>query len=128
MILSEGCDDFLRKPFREEEIYDKLAKHLGVRFVYEGAEEGGKEEKVAEDGLTAASLTAALAVLSADWLAELHQAAVQADVDLALDLIEQIREQDASLADALVSLVRGFRFDTIMTLTQQMEGEREQYT
>ena len=34
-ILAQGCDDFLRKPYRAEEVLDILAKHLGVRFVYE---------------------------------------------------------------------------------------------
>jgi PAS domain S-box-containing protein len=116
-ILSAGCDDFIRKPFREAEIYDKLAKHLGVRFVCEGVVEG-EEEVVAEDVLT----PAALAVLPADWLAELYQAAAQADVDLAFDLIERIREQDGSLADALAGLVAKFRFDIIVTLAQDVGG------
>ncbi len=26
-IMLEGCDDFVRKPFRKDEIYDMLAKH-----------------------------------------------------------------------------------------------------
>ena len=34
MILEEGCDDYVRKPFYEEELYDTIAKHLGVRYVY----------------------------------------------------------------------------------------------
>ncbi len=38
-ILSEGCDDFLRKPFRAEEVCDLLEKHLGVEFFYEGEPE-----------------------------------------------------------------------------------------
>jgi CheY-like chemotaxis protein len=33
--LAEGCDDFVRKPFRAEELSEMLAKHLGVRFIYE---------------------------------------------------------------------------------------------
>jgi CheY-like chemotaxis protein len=122
VILSEGCDDFVRKPFREAEIFDKLAKHLGVRFVYEGAAEEEEEEKVAKDELTAAALTAALATLPADRLAELHQAAVQADVDLARDVVGRIREQNGPLADALADLVRKFRFDIIVTLTQETGG------
>jgi CheY-like chemotaxis protein len=32
--LAAGLDDFLRKPWRREEIFDCLARHLGVRFVY----------------------------------------------------------------------------------------------
>ena len=39
MVLSAGCDDFLHKPFREEEIFEAMQRHLGVRYVYEGAEE-----------------------------------------------------------------------------------------
>ena len=36
-------------------------------------------------------------------------------------LIEQIREQNAPLADGLAKLVHNFRFDTILTLTQPTE-------
>jgi signal transduction histidine kinase/CheY-like chemotaxis protein len=35
VILSEGCDDYLRKPFREEDLFDAIARHLGVRYLYE---------------------------------------------------------------------------------------------
>jgi signal transduction histidine kinase/FixJ family two-component response regulator len=113
-ILAEGCDDFLRKPFRETEIYDKLAAHLGVRFVYDGAVEA---EKVAEEALT----PAALAAMPAEWVADLYQAAMQADGDLVLNLLDSIRESNGSLADALASLVHDFRFDLIVTLTQASE-------
>ncbi|MCK4724538.1 MAG: response regulator, partial [Anaerolineales bacterium] len=33
IILSEGCDDYLRKPFRENVLFAALEKHLGVRFI-----------------------------------------------------------------------------------------------
>jgi hypothetical protein len=61
-----------------------------------------------------------MAAMPGDWLARLHQAAVQADADLALDLIDQIRSQNGRLADALASLVNNFRFDTLMDLTQPL--------
>ncbi len=34
-IMASGMDDFIRKPYRPEEIFDCLTRHLGVRFVYE---------------------------------------------------------------------------------------------
>jgi len=34
-ILLDGCDDFVRKPFRKNEIYDMLIKHLNISFSYE---------------------------------------------------------------------------------------------
>lgn len=32
-VLAAGCDDFLRKPYRSSEIFDCLARHLGVRYL-----------------------------------------------------------------------------------------------
>jgi PAS domain S-box-containing protein len=114
MILSEGCDDYVRKPFREEEIFDTLAKHLGVRFVYE---EEASPVGVPAEAAGGALTKAALATLPAGWVVSLHQAATQLDADLILDLLDQIRDQHAPIADALQSLVHDFRFDTILTLT-----------
>jgi PAS domain S-box-containing protein len=122
MILSGGCDDYVRKPFREAEIFDMLAKHLGVRFVYE---EGARPVGVPAEAAAGLLTTAALAALPADWVASLHQAASQLDADLILDLLDQIRDQHAPLADAMEGLVYDFRFDTILALTEPMEDTDE---
>jgi two-component system sensor histidine kinase/response regulator len=125
-ILSEGCDDFVRKPFREEEIFDLLAKHLGVRFVYEDIE-SGDGDKGREDALALARQLAPddLAGLPANWLARLRQAAVRLDTDAVLELADRIDELDPTLADALARLVREFRFDTIVALTESLEDEHD---
>ncbi|MEE3717692.1 response regulator [Tumidithrix elongata RA019] len=34
-VLAVGCDDFIRKPYEEEVILQKLTEHLGVKYVYE---------------------------------------------------------------------------------------------
>lgn len=34
-VLSAGCDDFIRKPFREEVLLEKIAQYLGVQYLYE---------------------------------------------------------------------------------------------
>jgi PAS domain S-box-containing protein len=118
LILSGGCDDFVRKPFREAEIFDKLAKHLGVRFVYEDQAQPSAARPAEAEELTPDDLAA----LPAARVTELHQAAAQADADLVLDLIEQVRAGHESLADALMGLVQNYRFDTIMALTQSAGG------
>lgn len=38
IILEAGCDEFMRKPFRDEDILEAMKNHLGVRFVYEQGE------------------------------------------------------------------------------------------
>ena len=35
VVLSIDCDDFVRKPFPESIIFEKMAQHLGVRYLYQ---------------------------------------------------------------------------------------------
>ena len=63
----------------------------------------------------------ALAVLSEDLRTELQQAVEAVDFNKALSLIEQIRQHNESLADALVDLVKHYRFDTLQDLFEELE-------
>ncbi len=37
-VLAAGCEDLIRKPFREGQIFHMLEKHLGVEFIYQDLE------------------------------------------------------------------------------------------
>jgi CheY-like chemotaxis protein len=115
-ILLEGCDDFVRKPFRKEVIYDMLAKHLGVCFVYED-----KAAEVVTPG--AAELSAEkLAEQPVDWLAELREATVRADQRRMLALSEQVRGKDAALARALDEMIGRYEYKRVLTLIESAGG------
>ncbi len=126
VILSEGCDDFVRKPFREEEIFERLARHLGVRFVYE---EEALAPALKTDQAEVLLTPAAVATLPAHFRTELLDAAIQADADRVLSLLQWLSQQQmpvglpggvswTQLTDALESLVHNFRFDLIVQLIQ----------
>jgi CheY-like chemotaxis protein len=122
-ILLEGCDDFVRKPFRQDEIYDMLAKHLGVRFVYEEqAPPAAAQPADAAAPLADVLTPAALAALSTGWVANLQQATIKADLNLILTLIDQIRGENPALADALTDLARNFEYKKILTVIEQVGG------
>ena len=90
-MLLEGCDDFVRKPFHEDEIFDKLAKHLGVRFIYEEqAPLAAVQPADAAAPLADVLTPAALAALPTGWVDDLQQATIKADLNLILTLIDQI--------------------------------------
>ncbi len=116
VILSEGCDDFVRKPFREADIFGMLEKHLGIRFIYEDIARPSTVPAEAEPADLLAS--DALHHLPLEWRTVLHQAAVETDSDQILRLVAEIRPAEPSLADALTHMVNNFRFDIIMSLTQ----------
>ena len=117
VVLSAGCDDFLRKPFREDVIFEKMAKHLGVRYVYE--KEAPQNDELGENSdLEHSSLEAALAQMPPQWLAQLHQAALCTNENLIFSLLEQIPESQAPLKNVLADLVNNFRIDKVIDLTQ----------
>jgi len=114
VILSTGCDDFIRKPFREADIFDALRKHLGVSFVYDETAASPTSTQTDTDALT----PDAIAALPTNLVANLHQAIIDGDKNLMLTLIDRIREQNKSLANALAALVNNFRYKQLLNLTQ----------
>jgi PAS domain S-box-containing protein len=121
-ILLEGCDDFVRKPFRKDEIYDMLAKHLGVQFLYE-EEHAPRTPSGPEEASAALALTPeALADLPATWVADLQQATTKANLRLILSLIDQVRVQNATLADALAELAQDYEYRKILALIEEWGG------
>jgi GAF domain-containing protein len=44
IALSIGCDDFVRKPFQENVILEKIAEYLGVKYIYEESDRTEKNE------------------------------------------------------------------------------------
>jgi PAS domain S-box-containing protein len=122
-ILLEGCEDFVRKPFRQDEIYDMLAKHLGVRFIYEEQAPPATAQPTDAAAPLADVLTpAVLTALPAGWVADLQQATIKADLSLILTLIDQIRGENPALADALADLARNFEYKKILTVIEQAGG------
>ncbi len=80
-VLSSGCDDFIRKPFQEEEIFDQMAHHLGIRYIYEEKppSDSAQTRKVDKKLLSAADLT----VLPPEWLTDLRQAVKEINLEQA---------------------------------------------
>ena len=112
--LSKGCDDFLRKPFRETEMLELLQKYLGIRFVYEGEEHLATGERQ-DDTLNIDALSA----LPAELLAQLEQAAVTSNMNKMPALLEDIRRHDPSVTQVLSRVTERFEFQAILKALQQ---------
>ncbi len=108
-VLHAGCDDFVCKPFREEELFAKMHEHLGLVYVYEDEGEG----ETAQSKLT----REALAVLPAAWRHAVYEAAEVANEEAIEAQLAALGEEHTGLAQALRTMVHDFRFDEIMALT-----------
>ncbi|AFY77033.1 signal transduction histidine kinase [Pleurocapsa sp. PCC 7327] len=115
VILSAGCDDFVRKPFREEVIFEKMAQYLGVNYIYEELDSEDTSETVIIEKLTAA----ALAIMPDEWLKKLVESATLIDEQRIAKLLSQIPQEHQALAKAIEKEVDNFDFDRLMNLAQE---------
>ncbi len=115
-IMAAGCDDFLRKPFRETDLFDMLEKNLGVGFIHEKA----PGEHVPEVISSREVLTpAALGELPQGLLERLEEAASYAEMDRVTARIDEIRKHNPQLAGLLTKLANDFAYDKILAGIRQ---------
>jgi two-component system sensor histidine kinase ChiS len=127
VILSEGCDDYVRKPFREEELYEILEQHLGVEFVYEDLEPSEAEAEspgrwsLTDDRLDLIQLRRRLAELPQAWRAAIERATVLGATDQLLAGIDEIRVQEPELAEVLAKWAGDFDHQRILNLFREVQ-------
>jgi len=117
VILSEGCDDYVRKPFREQDLFAVLTRHLGAQFVYEQAAPRPDTPPAPVDG----SLVARLAAMPSEWRDQLRQAALLGYGDRISSLLQQAATTDAALADRLQAMASTYDHRSILDLLEQAE-------
>ncbi|MEA5470348.1 response regulator [Spirulina sp. 06S082] len=115
-LLDLGGSDFVTKPFRQDNLLEKLSEYLGINYLYEESESNSKEN----------SLETAIPMLEAEdlqgmpleWLEQLYDAALSVDNEILLELIEHIPPQREKLIASLTNLVNNFRVDIIFELAR----------
>jgi two-component system sensor histidine kinase/response regulator len=117
-ILLEGCDDFVRKPFQKHEIFDILEKHLDVRFIYVEEPTSTTEDHEPDTTIPSEGVDN-LAKQSPEWIDELRQATLRADLFRILDLIGQIRQRNPDLAIILTDLTERYEYQKILRMIEE---------
>lgn len=126
LIVSVGCDDFVRKPFREEVIFEKMAQYLGVCYVYEELPPlSGTEPIAIPEGMEGSNLDssfvlqpASFQVMPLEWTDKLYEAVDSVDDEEIFRLLEQIPPDYSPLAQSIVGLIKGFRYDRLIDLME----------
>ncbi|NJO08269.1 MAG: response regulator [Chloroflexaceae bacterium] len=125
IVLDAGCDDFIRKPFRETDIFEAIHKHLGVDYVYRDENQNTEgNDNPTEFDISHTSTedpspaTISLDVIPATTAEQLHHAALLGDIDAVIMLIEEISTEHPSIGKALRTLASNFQFQNIVAMTE----------
>jgi PAS domain S-box-containing protein len=130
LVLSIGCDDFVRKPFREQVIFEKMAQYLGVCYVYEELDPlEPTEEFATQQGVRGKKLNSSFTLqpssfqlMPSAWVNQLYQAVDSVDDEAIFRLLEQIPPDHAPLATAIADLIKNFRYDRLIDLMEAAEN------
>lgn len=111
-IFTAGMDDFVRKPYRANEIYECMFRQLGVKYVYANnqVEEDATFETVLTDKM--------LAVLPTDLRSELGKALDSLEDKRINDAIGQVAAYDKELHKVLTHLAQNFDYPAILKALQ----------
>ncbi len=117
-ILAAGCDDFIRKPYRESEIFDALTRHLGVRFRYQQLLTPANEHGQAFNETKMSNLDS----LPPELLSKLLEALEILDQQRCIEIAEQISELDSNLGAEICHQVETFQYRILLNRLDKIIG------
>ena len=104
-VLASGLDDYVRKPYRPEEIFACMARHLGVRYQHEAPAPSTPSPTLNPDDI---------ASLPCDLHLELRDAITTLDSKKIAGAIERVKEHNPALASVLARLSATFSYTAII--------------
>ena len=120
IALATGCDDFLRKPFKAEQIFHLLHRHLGLQYVYAASRPPSEQpdQAVAIPSLSPDDLDG----LPQNVLDELLRAVSVLDVKTVHSLVNRIAEYNEPVYRTLAQLAQQYRFDLLQRVLEQQQS------
>ena len=107
VILAVGCDDFVRKPFKEQTIFAALNQYLGVQYIYEDSADHQTSE------LSDSKINLDLSVMPDEWCSKICEVALEGDSNLVNQLIKEIPNQESDIVKLLEKFAGQFQFEEL---------------
>ncbi|MEN9565896.1 MAG: ammonium transporter, partial [Cyanobacteriota bacterium] len=108
-IMALGCDDFMRKPFKSDDLLLMMTKHLGLCYTYAG--------NTVDLPLPPLTLNdRAFEEISNQLLLELQQSIVAIDLAKIEQITQQIAQENELLAQAIEQHISNFEYEHVLNL------------
>jgi len=119
-ILKMGADDFISKPYKEQELFEKIGKFLKIEYNFSDEGKPGKQSADSEKKIDELILT-----LPVDLVKEMNAATVNADLYRLLELIEDAGKHNESIASKLKEFANNFQYDVLMEIFKRRMDKNE---
>jgi len=116
-INSLGIEGYIRKPFRENELFETMGNIIGLKYIFEA--DSFENHKIYE--LNNNLIAGEIANLPESFVMQMLNAAVVADIDQIIELIHQIDDENAALAKYLLTLANNYDYEFLQQIFNKGE-------
>ncbi len=109
-VLESGVDSFVRKPFKEYEIFEAIEASLHVEYMFD------EDISLVHEKETMKFSAEIFTELPRDLRDKMRIAVINADLDHLLNLISEVEKQSPQIAEQLKNLANNFKYDTLLIM------------
>ncbi len=117
-IRELGLEGYIRKPFRESELFEMLGNLLDLKYIFETGNQSHDELYQ----LNNLEISNSIDKLPENLVLQMYQAAMIADIDLIIELIHQIDQEQAGLGRHLLQLANNFDYEYLKQILNRKEN------
>ncbi|MEN8130024.1 MAG: response regulator [Pseudomonadota bacterium] len=111
-IIEAGCDDYLRKPFRDTDLFTAIEKHLNLRFTYSDDDKQQSESIIEK-------LSSGLTGLPREWKQTFRVATMEGKLQDMEKLLDDITQSHSELAKAMKKMLVRYDMDGLLQMLDQ---------
>ncbi|MBF0225620.1 MAG: response regulator [Desulfobacterales bacterium] len=115
IILDAGCNEFIRKPFVENQIFETMAKYLGVKYIYEN-----RQPKINADNKSLNNISD-FSNIPHELFLKLEKAIISLDMDNISSVIKEIHGKNSNVGDKIEEMANTFDYNRILDLIKKMD-------
>ncbi|MEM9005429.1 MAG: ATP-binding protein [Cyanobacteria bacterium P01_F01_bin.86] len=129
VMLAAGCTDFVRKPFNQETVLQKMADYLGVHYLDRNTQSimNGNTDSILSVALSQKGKFRQISLdfnmlqtMPYNWIKRLHRKACLAEQDAIDQLLQDIPESNTQLALSIRHAVDQFDYEVIVEMTEKI--------
>ncbi|NTW32048.1 MAG: PAS domain S-box protein, partial [Bacteroidetes bacterium] len=112
IIESMDIQGYIRKPFRENDLFCTIEKVLGIKYIYEEQTRLQKNKSINDNE----DITNDILKLSNSLILQMKDAVAVADIDLLIKYIKKIDPDKSELAEHLMFLAKNYDYDHLQNI------------
>jgi PAS domain S-box-containing protein len=108
-IMNSGVSGYLARPFKENQLFEAIAKCIDIEYIYKSEEVGERENKYKFD-------TESMKRLPQELVEKMKEATINGDSDKLFEFIDDVFQLSPAIAEELKQLANNYKYEELLIL------------